>query len=389
MSRFELGSLVLQVHEFKVVDQVETRGCRNCDVQLFGGRPTLVRCFIHSADRSRPCLGDRRFRGRVFCSTNLSIRMPSCSCKVGACREPGCKSECKRCGCGCDGVSPEDALARTRGRKHKKSKLVEPVERARKLRKTASVASVKIATDTAMLNAKDKEEEEEVITIKSLWRIFDFPESLKKNLPSKVARDAGTVHTGSSKGMLSTWACLVQTLLTIATICAQVLYPGAYMALLEAVALKILGRKDPETELLRAAERIAMVIAKAPKASIQGRVARACAVKAFPSFIITKLKKSGKLSVVDAAKLNLTGEVQSRAYRDYNSMVEGVLLEKAEQSRKRYDENALRKAVKYMLLPSNVGALSWGTRDVRLSQNEVITLPTLVRRVTLEDMYKM
>jgi hypothetical protein len=160
------------------------------------------------------------------------------------------------------------------------------------------------------------------------------------------------------------------------------------MVLLVAVANKILGRKDPETELLRAAEQIAIVISKAPKASIQGRVARACMVKALPSYIITKLKKSGRLSVVIAAKLNLTGEVQRRAYRDYNSMVEGVLLKKAEQSRKRYDDNALTKAVKYMLLPSNVGALSWGTREVRLSQNEVITLPTLVRRVPLDGMYE-
>ena len=98
--------------------------------------------------------------------------------------------------------------------------------RACKLRQTAAAASIKVAMDTALINAKEKEEEEESITIKTLWRIFGFPESLKKNLPSKVAREAGTVHDDSSKGMLSRWACLVQTLLTVATICGQVLYPG-------------------------------------------------------------------------------------------------------------------------------------------------------------------
>jgi hypothetical protein len=77
------------------------------------------------------------------------------------------------------------------------------------------------------------------------------------------------------------------------------------MVLLVAVANKILGRKDPETELLRAAEQIAIVISKAPKASIQGRVARACMVKAFPSYIITKLKKSGRLR--DCCKVKLDG----------------------------------------------------------------------------------
>lgn len=196
-----IGILVVEVEVFEVVDQGETRGCPNCDVQVFGGRPTLVGCFIHGVDRSRPCLDYRRFKEGVFCSTNRSIQMPSCSCKVGACREPWCKSECRRCGCDCDGVSPENALARTRGRKHGNSKPVEPVVRARKLRKSAAAASVKTAADIALISEKGKGEEEERITVKTLWHMFGFSESLKKNLPSKVAREAGTVHNDSSKGM--------------------------------------------------------------------------------------------------------------------------------------------------------------------------------------------
>jgi len=37
-----IGKQVLQVEVFKVVEQGETRGCPKCDVQVFGGRPTLV-----------------------------------------------------------------------------------------------------------------------------------------------------------------------------------------------------------------------------------------------------------------------------------------------------------------------------------------------------------
>ena len=36
-----------------------------------------------------------------------------CNCKVGACRK--CGSQCKRCKCSCDGVSPLEALNRSRG----------------------------------------------------------------------------------------------------------------------------------------------------------------------------------------------------------------------------------------------------------------------------------
>ena len=37
-----------------------------------------------------------------------------CKCKVGRCHK--CESQCKRCGCDCDGVPPEVALARKPGR---------------------------------------------------------------------------------------------------------------------------------------------------------------------------------------------------------------------------------------------------------------------------------
>jgi hypothetical protein len=91
--KFNFNQLFLEVEGFKVVEQGETRGCRNCDVQVVGGRgerpggrPTFVDRFIYSVYCSRPCLASRRLRGRVFCSPIASNRMPSCSCKVGACR---------------------------------------------------------------------------------------------------------------------------------------------------------------------------------------------------------------------------------------------------------------------------------------------------------------
>ena len=54
--------------------------------------------------------------GRVIPSSvnNVPKLLPSkCKCKVGRCRK--CDSPCKRCGCDCDGIPPEVALARKPG----------------------------------------------------------------------------------------------------------------------------------------------------------------------------------------------------------------------------------------------------------------------------------
>ena len=40
----------------------------------------------------------------------------ACTCKVGMCPEESCRSQCKGCGCACDGQSVEEKIARKRGR---------------------------------------------------------------------------------------------------------------------------------------------------------------------------------------------------------------------------------------------------------------------------------
>jgi hypothetical protein len=218
-------------------------------------------------------------------------------------------------------------------------------------------------------------EADNTMSVKSIWRFFSFTESQRKKLPSREDAVAGAVQQSGSA-----WSTLVQSVLTAATAVAEVLYPGGAQQLLESVAYKILGKQRPEVELERAAERIAKVVMAAPRNTVQKRVSRACLVKGFSKAVLAKLCKSDRLT--------LSGTSEQQSYRDYNRLEEGQVLEKPRGRAVRFNEEHARKAVKFILHTSNVGALSWGSRPFRLSENESVTLPILVRRVSVKEMFE-
>ena len=57
-------------------------------------------------------------------------------------------------------------------------------------------------------------------------------------------------------------------------------------------------------------------------------------------------------------------------------------------SRCRFDENVLHDAVMFILSIDNVSTISWGTKEIKLSNEETITLPSLTRRKSPKHIYE-
>lgn len=310
-------------------------------------------------------------------------------------------------------MQPSDAVTRARGGQPRVFRKRRLLGGNIKLRKSAAEANARmLATATAEFldESKDYEENRGVdLDHKSIFNIFGFTAAQQRSLPRAADRKAGTVAESSSG-----WSTLVQSVLKASKAVAEALYPGNVPQLLRAVALKILGREKPEVELERAAESIARVMIKARKASLEKRVLRAVLTKGFSDKILLKVgerimeemgedgasdddeqhqlpwgkEKKGRKWKKQANPLPLRGSSKQKAYQDYNALAEGARIESLKRRLARFNEINVLNAVKFILQPKMVGALSWGVKQVCLSADETVELPKLVRRVSLTDMYK-
>jgi len=182
---------------------------------------------------------------------------------------------------------------------------------------------------------------------------------------------------------------MVQLLTTSARALADILLPGASGRLLTAMCEKGSARSaEPATPaaaktLENLSTTAAEILMAAPRGSIQRRVARAIltegASKQLQQALVRQFDNKISLSA---------GASAIKAYEDYETMASGRILENGRHSRSRIAEDKVKSAVKFVLAPSNTSALSWGTREVRLSPDETITLPLLVRRMQVKDLYE-
>jgi len=253
-----------------------------------------------------------------------------------------------------------------------------PVEH--KVRKMSSGSEVRSLTveKAGVLNNEDTSQSlisPELSSLDQVWKLFGLSPSRRKKLPSRSARQQGAVNA-SSPGWRVLSRCVAD-----ATICiSKVLYPGDHNALAGAAAETLIGQHRANQELEHAAKTIAEAHLHSKKGSTQRRVISALLVKAFPLGTLDKLRKLGRLKMS-------TG-LRGKAYQDYNRMASGEELTSAKYSRIRYDEDVLRKAVKFILSSSNVGKVSMGTRTIKLSSAEEHTLPRLIRRKPRKDIYQ-
>lgn len=306
-----------------------------------------------------------------------AVVMANCTCKVGACST--CSSTCRRCGCGCDGVDPQVAKSRKSGAQPKESRRKSSKGKS-KQRLAAMDAEVAVKNDAIALGrgeadlAEAQTDADNKSPLTRVWEFFGFTEGQRKKLPSRAAAKAGLVDKNSSA-----WYAMVQSFLTAATRVAEVLYPGNVQDLLLAVASRIRGSERPEVELERAADRVTEVMRKAPKNNMQRRVARAIFWKSFSRVEIKK--------ICERRGVKLGGWSRGAGYEDYNKMTRGELLVPVKWQVQNYNEDTAKAAVRFILQPKMVGAMSWGVRKVHLSAEECVELPMLVRRRSVKDMY--
>ena len=215
-------------------------------------------------------------------------------------------------------------------------------------------------------------------TVGDIWHAFEWNRGTRKSLPGEGKRKTNTtLREEGSPG----WSSMVQTVLSAAVQLSELVYSASSMALLEDVARAVLDiSSDPRDERKRLVDALSNISDRAPRRSVQGRVARAVLTKGLSKNSITQLKGKGAL--------RLGGRSIDNGYKEYFHMISGKELCKAAISATRFNEQAVENAVKVMLHPSNVGKLSWGHKKITLTEHEVVTLPVLRRRRAQRDIFE-
>ena len=83
-----------------------------------------------------------------------------------------------------------------------------------------------------------------------------------------------------------------------------------------------------------------------------------------------------------------SGNSVKQGYQDVRSLLSGEGVHKPKEKRKRFDREVLEEMVKFILSEKNIGALSWGTKEVKLDNIEIIVVPKFIRRRQRNYIYK-
>lgn len=81
------------------------------------------------------------------------------------------------------------------------------------------------------------------------------------------------------------------------------------------------------------------------------------------------------------------GETEKKAAKDFDALTNDGTLEITIHSRKKMPDEVVAKAVQFIFDKKNVEPLSWGTKEVKLSKDEVTALPKLTRRRDRKEIY--
>ena len=281
----------------------------------------------------------------------------TCKCKVGSCGD--CGASCRRCGCACDGVSPEVALARRRGHRGRGKSARPSWERTPPPAKVLKVSAP--FTD-------DLEDTEEV------WTAFGFTPAMKKKLPSKNDRQHGTADSDSPG-----WRALRQRMVDANATLAKILYPGDPQALLSETGKKLCNTRRRFDAHMSMVGLVVDIAKKSKRGSKEGRVAKAILAKT----------RGIRATLKSTWNLHFRGKAEHRAYDDFNSIMNTGAVPISKTRRARYSESDVRTAVDFILAPETTGTLSWGVRTVKLGVQDYVQLPCLTRRMSKKDMYRM
>eukprot|EP00731_Ephydatia_muelleri_P007924 Em0004g262a len=271
---------------------------------------------------------------------------------------------------------PGVALARSSGQRGPKR-----LSTGSEQREAAKRARIEIAkaTDLEERTIGTEPTIKQVETVHDLWQAFGWSQATKKKLPNEDLRKGDVLLKESGD---SGWSTMVQSFLAAVVRCAEILYPANSDSLLEEVAARLSQSSSSITtkDENRVTENTIMIMNASQKRSIQARVARAILVKGLPGHRIQSLKRDGVFT--------LGGSSVDQARKDFKVMEAGMSLCIPPITRCRFDEQILHEAVMFILSKDNVTPISWGTKQIKLSDAETVTLPCLTRRNSPRHMYE-
>ena len=109
-------------------------------------------------------------------------------------------------------------------------------------------------------------------------------------------------------------------------------------------------------------------------ASIEKRILRAIVGKIFKKGTVKS--KCNEYGLMDFT----SGSILARINEDYQSLMNGITIQKKVQTKSRINDQTIAEAVSYILHKDHIITTSWGEREYELSKDEKITLPRLCRK---------
>ena len=294
-----------------------------------------------------------------------------CGHKKGQCTfcEEG---NCKIC-CQCP-----KAVENWKGRKRgKRVKIVDSNVRGKRPRNAAQrcvveedsmvAQPISIYAEPEEMEIEEQEQEENVLDIYKLLSLLDVSFT-KQNMPNM----GKLLDPDSIQGIPpSKWKYLTDRFREVIDKVAVIFCPGDPGRLKGSVSHRKIVMKHEKllTELTKIRE-------QSKRGSVQKRVI--CAT------IVHAVRKSGIAQYKATHNVGMGFTTQERAFEDWNSMINGVTIEKETFSQARYDEEIAKKAVLFILKEQNVCVLSWGTRNIRLDPWEHLQFPRITRKKTVK-----
>ena len=256
------------------------------------------------------------------------------------------------------------------------------------------------ATNETTTTCGSKQEEptsnkmRKICNVDDLVQVFTVPKTIKSSLPRKSQRnehpDIESVHLRGWNGMVNlTTMCCKQVL--------SIICPGPSKVKLREHMIRYLIRSEKihtknHTKNVRDYKERYNFLVKSlfdslkvsKKGSIQRRFLRALIVQGIPT------QKDLRLCCINNSHADLSnGHNKAQALIDIKklmSMTDDIIPQKF--SRKRYKDEAIEHAVKFILSEDHVRTLSWGSMDKFVSPTETIVLPKLQRLTTRKMMWE-
>lgn len=217
-------------------------------------------------------------------------------------------------------------------------------------------------------------------TVSSLGRFLRISR-LRRNVPPVEVRKQGTKQSMRPDH----WKSLVQAVSQVTRRVSLLFCPNDSNTLDQDVGLILAGGSNEIERQKALVECVYDFYTSSKKASIERRAL--CAVLATAMETRQAVVRVSRGTSAPMSNV-MSSACFDRAKQDATSMKEGRALVKKTIRRTRFNHDLVEEALKFLLSEDFINVLSWGVKNVKLSANDVVMLPSLVRRKTRSDMFK-